>query len=319
MNGEPRTSGEPRPFRFGVLAGQARDPAGWRHTARRAEELGYSALLVPDHLDQQWGPLVSLAVAAEQTQRIALGTLMLAADLRRPAVLFKELATIAQLAPGRLEIGLGAGWLAGDFAAAAVELDPAATRIDRLEEAVQILKGLWERRRLTFHGQHYQVTDAAGEPRPADPAVKWVLGGGGRRVLQVAARHADIVSLSARMSSGRKDSSFGATATAEQFDRKVGWVRCFAGDRLAGIELQCLILAAAVVPNRERYATRVLSPMFGLPAARAMESPLALAGTVHQICADLRARRERFGISYCVIPGAQMEPFAEVVAELDGS
>jgi probable F420-dependent oxidoreductase len=310
----------PRPLRFGVLAAPARDAPAWRRTARRAEELGYSALLVPDHLGQQWGPLVSLAIAAEQTDRIALGTLMLAVDLRCPVVLFKELATLGQFAPGRLEIGLGAGWFAGDFTASGVALAPPATRIERLDEAAQILKGLWAHKRLSFRGRHYQVAEASGEPRPPDPdAVRWVLGGGGRRVLEVAARHADIVSLSARMSSGAKDSSFGASATAGQFDRRAGWLRHFAGDRLAGIEVQCLVFAAAVVADRDRYAARVLSPMFGLPPELALDSPLALAGTVGQICDQLLARRERFGISYWVVGGAQMEQFAAVVSKMSGS
>lgn len=307
-----------RPFRFGVLAGST--GTALRRDARRAEELGYSSFLVPDHLGQELGPLVSLAVAAEHTERIALGTLMLAVDLRRPVVLFKELATLEQLAPGRLEIGLGAGWFAPDFTRSGTPFDPPGRRIDRLDEAVTILKGLWTQPRFSFQGQHYVIADAYGEPRPSAPAAtRWTLGGGGRRMLEVAARHADIVSLSARMASGGKDTSFGVSAIAAAFDRRAAWVRDLAGDRFAALELQTLVFATAVGTDSARYADRVLSRMFGLPAADALASPLALVGTVDEICERLLAHRDRFGISYWVINAAHSTAFADVVAKLDGS
>jgi probable F420-dependent oxidoreductase len=308
-----------RPMRFGVLAEPAADAARWRRTAGWASDLGYSALLVPDHLDRQWGPLVSLATAAGHAGNLALGPLMLAVGLRNPVLLFKELATLAQFAPAGLEIGLGAGWLGTDFTCAGAEFAPPATRIGQLSEAVHILKALWADGHVSFEGRHYQVTDAPGQPRPpAGAAVKWVLGGGGRQMLKVAARQADIVSLSARMFSGRKDSTFGQTATAGEFDRRAEWVRGYGGDRLAGIELQCLVFAAAVVADRNRYANRVLSPMFGLPPEQALASPLALVGTEEEICGQLLAHRDRFGISYWVVRGAQMEQFAPVVAKMTG-
>jgi len=312
-------SGAARRLRFGVLAAPPADPAAWRRQARRAEELGYSALLMPDHLDGQWGPLTSLAVAAEQTSRIALGTLMLAVDLRNPVVLAKELLTLAQLAPGRLEIGLGAGWFGTDYAAAGLALGAPGSRIDRVEEAVQILQSLWADHRLTFAGRHFAVTDALGEPRPPEPdGVRWVLGGGGQRVLAVAARHADIVSVSAQMTSG-KDSSFGASATAAEFGRRIAWLRRCAGPRMAGLEVQCLVFAAAVTADRDRYAARVLSPMFGLSPAEALASPLALAGPAEQIGDQILAHREQFGISYWVVRSTLLEQFAPVVARLTGT
>jgi probable F420-dependent oxidoreductase len=304
------------PFRFGVLAGSTKDVAAWREQAEHAEQLGYSSLLVPDHMGHQWGPLVALAVAAEHTSRIALGTLMLTAGLRQPAVLYKELATLALAAPGRLEIGLGAGWLISDFTRAGVAVESAGTRIQRLDEAASILRRLWAEGAATEEGAFYRTVDALGEPRGG--AVRWTMGGGGSRMLRTAVRHADIVSISAQLSSGQKDSSFGRTATAEQFDKRVRWVREFAGPRMANIELQTLLFAAAIVPDRARYADRVLSPMFGLPAAQALASPLALVGDLDEICEQLYSRRERFGISYWVVPAAQLHPFAHIVARLSG-
>ncbi|MEU8566875.1 TIGR03621 family F420-dependent LLM class oxidoreductase [Streptomyces pathocidini] len=304
------------PFRFGVLAGGAKDAATWREQARRTEELGYSALLVPDHMGQEWGPLVSLALAAEHTSRIALGTLMLAANLRQPAVLYKELATLELAAPGRLEIGLGAGWLATDATRAGLPFEPAGARIRRLDEAVSIIRRLWDEGTATHDGDYFSAAGAVGEPRP-NP-VRWAMGGGGPQMLRTAVRHADIVSLSARLSSGRKDNSFGASATAERFDERVRWVREAAGARIHDIELQTLLFAAAVVPDSARYADRVLSRMFGLPAEEALDSPLALVGNADEICERLHVRRERYGISYWVVPAAQLESFAPIVARMAG-
>lgn len=306
----------PRPFRFGVLAGGARNAPAWREQCRRAEDLGYSSLLVPDHMGREWAPLTSLAIAAEHTSSIALGTLMLATGLRSPAVLYKELATLDQAAPGRLEIGLGAGWLASDFTRAGLPFEPAAVRIERLEETALILRELWDRGTVTTRGRLVSADDASGEPRPR-PA-RWVMGGGGRLMLRTAARHADIVSLSAQLSSGHKDSTFGASARAERFDERVRWVSKWVGGRDTAPELQCLIFAAAITPDSTRYADRVLSRQFGLPPTEALDSPLALVGGVDEVCERLLARRERYGINYWVLPAAQQEPFAEVVARLAG-
>ncbi|MDX3225469.1 TIGR03621 family F420-dependent LLM class oxidoreductase [Streptomyces sp. ME19-01-6] len=306
-----------RPFRFGVLAGACPDLAAFRRLVRRTEETGYSSLLVPDHLDQRWGPLVSLALAAGWTSRLTLGTLMLAADLRRPAVLFKELATLDQAAPGRLEIGLGAGWFAPDFARAGVPMDPPAIRIARLEETVHIVRELWDKGAVTYRGRYCSAIDAIGEPRPA-PA-RWVMGGGGRTMLRTAARHADIISLTAQLSAARKEVPLGANAAAERFDQRVAWIREDAGDRLAALELQCLLTAAAVVRDSRDHAERVLAPAFGLPPDEVLDSPVVLAGEVPEICDRLRARRERYGISYWVVPAARAEEFEPVVARLAGT
>jgi probable F420-dependent oxidoreductase len=234
-------------------------------------------------------------------------------------VLYKELATLAQLVPGRLEIGMGAGWLRADFTRAGVPFDPPSTRIERLDEAVTILKGLWRQQQFSMDGKHYSIVDASGDPRPPTAEQpRWTLGGGGRRVLAVAARHADIVSMSARLSSGSKDATFGASATAGAFVRRARLVRQLAGDRIADIELQTLVFAVAIVPDSGRYAERVLSRMFGLPAAEALASPLALVGTVGEVCERLAAHRDLLGTSYWVIPAAQMTGFAGVVAKLSG-
>jgi probable F420-dependent oxidoreductase len=304
-----------RRFRFALLAKGARDADAWRQQAVEAQSLGYDALLAPDHLGQEWAPVVSLTSAASVTTTISLGTLMLAVDMRSPVVLFKELATVAQLAPGRLEIGIGAGWLANDFKRAGVDMAAPATRIERVAEAVIILKSLWQGSAVTFAGQHFSVSDALPQPTPLGP-VKWVLGGGGRKMLAVAAEHADIVSLGAQLSNSGKGSAFGKSATIDKFRERVRWVRDDTGPRFDTIELQVLAQVCAITPDRDRYASRVLTRMFDLAPEDALASPLALVGTVTEVCDRLQVLRDELGVSYWVVPAAQMRPFAEVVGRL---
>jgi alkanesulfonate monooxygenase SsuD/methylene tetrahydromethanopterin reductase-like flavin-dependent oxidoreductase (luciferase family) len=196
---------------------------------------------------------------------------------------------------------------------------PAVTRIERLAEATKMIKSLWDGGPLTHRGKHYDVVNAVGAPLPPQPfRTKWVLGGGGRRMLAVASAHADIISLGPKLAAGVKDNSFGASAGVERFAERVSWVRADTGDRFDDIELQCLVHACAITPDRDRYAARVLSRMFGLDPAAALASPMALVGTADQICHRLEELRERLAISYWVVPAAQMKPFADVVERLAG-
>jgi probable F420-dependent oxidoreductase len=316
------TGGPPaghHPFRFGVYAGAPSGIDDLRALAVGCEQAGYASLLVPDHLDERWSPVVSLALAAGWTSRIALGTLMLAVDLRLPVVLFKDLATLDQAAPGRLEIGLGAGWYPPDFARAGIPMAPPGIRIQRLAETAHILRELWDKGTVSYEGRHCSAGDAIGAPRPG-PAT-WVMGGGGPRMLRTAAERADIVSLTARLSSGRRDTPLGDNARAERFDERVRWVRRFAAEagRPLTPRLQCLLIDAAVVTDSARYARRELAPRFGLPPGEVLDSPVVLAGTVDEICARLRERRERFGISYWVLPAARWKQFVPVVERLTGT
>ncbi|WP_304450686.1 TIGR03621 family F420-dependent LLM class oxidoreductase [Nocardiopsis sp. YSL2] len=305
-----------KPFRFGVLAANGTEASDWRRRARLVESLGYSSLLFPDHQDKDWGPLVSLAVAAEHTSRLRLGTLMLAAGLRSIPLLYKEMATLDLMSGGRTEIGLGAGWYAQDYERAGVEMVSARERIALLEESVEVFTGLWEEGMASLSGRYLRIEGAVGRPRPIQEKAPLTIGGGGERVLGVAARHAGIVNIGAVLSSGGKDTRFGASATAERFDERVRLVRELTAERDSPPELQCLAFAAAVTDQRERYARRVLSPMFGLPPDEALDSPLAVVGSVDQICDILVERRERYGITYWVIPVHLAEAFAPVVARL---
>src|SRR3984957_16720855 len=186
------------PFRFGVYAAVSPTMSAWRDQARMAEGLGYSALYVSDHLDAQFGPLVATTVAAEATSTLHVGSVVLNNDLRNPVVLAREIATLGVAAEGRVEVGLGAGWLRSDYEQAGIEFDEPAVRVDRLAESLTVMKTLWSEGKTTSAGTHYPVRDARCDPRPASPP-RVIVGGGSRRILTVAADQSDTVCINSRV------------------------------------------------------------------------------------------------------------------------
>src|SRR6185503_5700741 len=138
-----RSVGVTRPFRFGVSSSHAPDGPAWRERARRAEALGYSTLLMPDHYQEQWEPVVGLTVAAEATERLNVGTLVFANDYRHPVMLAKSIATLDLATAGRVEFGLGAGWKRSDYDETGLAYDRPGVRIDRMSEALTIMRALW--------------------------------------------------------------------------------------------------------------------------------------------------------------------------------
>ena len=304
------------PFRFGVQAAVAPTMSAWRDQARTAEGLGYSTLYVSDHLDAQFGPLVATTVAAEATSTLHVGFGVLNNDLRNPVVLAKEIATLGLAAEGRVEVGLGAGWLRSDYDEAGIEYDEPAVRVDRLAESLAVMKTLWSEGKATFAGTHYAVGDAHCDPRPASPP-RVIVGGGSRRILTVAAEHADTVGVNTSLASGQKGGDLASQATFDHFDRCLAWVREGAGERFSSIELQIMAFATKVVASR-RAAVRTAT-MLGLPGEDALELPIVLLGTPDELCEQLLKRRERWGFTNIVVPGEAMESFAPVVAQLAGT
>lgn len=307
-----------RAFRFGVQLAGASDGPAWRSKARRVEALGYSTLFVPDHLDQQWGPLVALTVAAEATTTLRVGTLVLSNDYRHPVMLAKELATLDLASEGRLEVGIGAGWLRRDYDATGLRYDSPGVRIDRLAESVSILKATWSDLTVRASGEHYSVNVSHGLPRPHNrPHPPLLIGGGGRKVLSLAAREADIVGLNARLAKGRLGPDLVDSTSPEAFDERVGWVREAAGDRFDAIEIQGMTLACQVVPNRAE-TLELLAPLSGHTPESMGACPIVLVGSVDELCETLEERRERFGFSYWVVHEQELESFAPVVERLTG-
>ena len=304
------------PFRFSVHAAVAPAMSAWRDQARTAEDLGYSTLYIPDHLDDQFGPLVATTVAAEATSTLHVGPVVLNNDLRHPVILAKEIATLGLAAEGRLEVGLGAGWLRSDYEQAGIEFDEPAVRVDRLAESLAVMKTLWSEGKATSAGTHYTVRDARCDPRPASlPRV--IVGGGSRRILTLAGEQADTVGVNTSLASGEKGSDLASLATFDHYDRCLTWVREGAGDRFDSIELQIVAFATRVVASR-RAAARTAT-MLGLPGEDALELPIVLIGTEDELCERLLERRERWGFSNIVVPAEAMESFAPVVAQLAGT
>ena len=307
-----------KPFRFGVQTSSAPDAAAWRERARRCEALGYSTLYVPDHFTEQWGPLVALTVAAEATTTLNVGGLVFDNDYRHPVVLAKEIATLDLVSGGRVEFGLGAGWMRTDYEQSGIPYDEPGVRIDRLEEALEVYRQLFAGS-ATATGDHYDVRDAVGLPVPVTAGgPKLVVGGGGKRVLSLAARHADIVGVNPSLRSGAVDEATAKSAVAELYEQRIGWIREAAGDRLADIELQVLTFLVAVDADRDEVA-EMMAPGLGLTPAEAREVPIALVGSVDEICDQLVERRERWGLSYWVVHDPEMEAFAPVVERLAGT
>ena len=309
----------PRPFRFGVQCSSPPSVTArsWRELARRTEDLGYHRLTVSDHLDDQLAPMVALMAAADATSTLRLGVLVLSNDYRHPAVLAKEAATLDILSEGRFELGLGAGWMTTDYARAGIDMDRPGVRIARLEEAIQVVRGLLSEGPCSFRGEHYRIDGLTGSPLPVQQPLPLLIGGGGRKVLELAGRHADIVGLNPTLPNGVIDASAGPDATAAATERKIGWVREAAGDRFDDIELHTRIHLALVTDDRQGTA-ELLAEGFGFTVEESLATPHALVGSVGQIVDDLLERRERYGISSIGLSLDALDAFAPVVAALDG-
>lgn len=315
----------PHRFRFGVLTDGVASRSGWRELARRAEAHGYSTLLLADHLNTPLAPLTALVSAAEATTTLRVGNLVLANDFRHPAMLAKEAATLDILTDGRFEFGLGTGWLHKDYEQMGVAFDSPGTRVSRFEEAVQVYKGLFADGPLTYEGRYYTIRGLDGQPKPVQkPHPPLVLGGGSKRILSIAAREADIVSVNIRTTAeGWVDGTSISRAATEE---KIAWIRAAAGPRFSAIELNVQSSITAIT-ERPRDAARQWLRSRGFSEDDAavedlLASPVTLMGAVEKIVEMLQARREQLGFSYIVIwnprDSGQIEQFAPVVARLAG-
>jgi probable F420-dependent oxidoreductase len=317
----------PKPFRFGVVMargdqgpqwlGDGPSRAAWAAKAGRVEALGYAALLVPDHFVDVLAPIPALVAAAAATTTLRLGTLVLDNDFRHPVVTAKDAATLDVLSDGRMELGLGGGWMVEEYLQAGIPFEAPGVRAGRLEESVRIVKGLFAGEPFSFAGEHYRIDALAGWPRPVQrPHPPILIGGGGPRLLRLAGREADIVGLAprSRPEGGLDVSDIGADAT----DRKVGWVREAAGERFDRIELSVLSFATEVTDDRAGVAAGIAGEVGATPEM-VLASPHLLIGSAEQLADDLVARRERFGISYVTIFEPALEAFAPVVARLAGT
>jgi probable F420-dependent oxidoreductase len=303
------------PFRFALYGGWATRSEDWLVTARRAEALGYGALLMVDHLGQQLAPISALAAAAAVTRSIRIGSFVFANDFRHPLVLAREAATLDVLSEGRLEFGLGAGYRRSDYRQLGMAYDRAGLRIDRMEESLGIIKRLWSGERVTHEGPHYRLTDARIAPRPVQrPRPPIMIGGGGPRLLRLAAREAEIIGLAPKMSPRGwpiwHEASDRATAA------KVAILRDAAGARFDQLELNIFVAGCGIIgaPRRRTVSTAVKA----IPPRLVGGSPYLLYGTLGRLREQLLRRREALGISYYGLRADRMEEMAPLVEALTG-
>ncbi|MCX6533166.1 MAG: TIGR03621 family F420-dependent LLM class oxidoreductase [Actinobacteria bacterium] len=307
-----------RPFRFGVQSSSAKTRADWLDIARRTEDQGYSCLTMPDHYDEQMAPVPALMTAANVTTTLRIGALVWDNDYKHPAVLAKELATMDVLCDGRLELGIGAGWMISDYEQMGIPYDSAKIRIDRFVEGIKVIKGAMAQGPFSFSGEHYTITGYNGTPKPIQaPCPPILIGGGGKRVLSIAAREADIIGINATMSAGVVGADTFLTMTAQAVDEKVDIVRVAAGARLADIEMNVRAFLVNITDDAAGAAADIAA-MIGVEPRMVEETPFALVGPPSKLIEDLLARRERWGFSYIIVGAEDIDSFAPVVSALNG-
>jgi probable F420-dependent oxidoreductase len=302
------------------MAPSATSAAEYRETARRAESLGYSTLYVPDHfVDHPFGPFPAVAMAAEATTTLRVGCLVLGNDYRHPVVLARDAATLDLLSDGRLELGLGAGWMTVDYEKAGIPLDSAGVRIARLAESIAIVKGLTGTGGpFSFAGEHYTITELDGMPKPVQQPLPLVIGGGGKKVLTLAGHEASIIGINGNLRSGKSgDPDQAPNMNPASTDEKLGWVRDAAGARYADIEIQSFAGFVHFTDDPMGMAT-AMAPAFDTTPEDVLDSPVGLVGTADHMIETLERRRERWDMTYHVVGAEHLDQFAPVVERLSG-
>lgn len=312
-----------RTFRFLADARAVADGATLAATARRAESIGFAMLVIPDHLIDQLAPVPAMAVIAAATEHLRIGAFVLNNDLRHPAVLAQELASLDVLSNGRLEIAIGAGWNKPEYDAIGLSFDPVRTRVARMKEAVAVLKGCFGDKPFSFAGEHYTITDLDGRPKTVQrPHPPFLIGGGGRGTLEFAAREADTVGLAPRILPGVKGDprSITLAATAE----KIGWVREAAGDRFDQLEFNIYpSMSPIIVTDHARPAAEALAARLEARTGIAVSpddllaSPHIFIGSINGLAEKLIGLREELGISSVMV--GELDELAPLVERLAGS
>jgi len=306
-----------RGFRFGVQVSKETTAKGWAELARRTEAAGYEVLTMPDHFTDQLAPVPALMAAANATTTLRVGALVFDNDYKHPVVLAKELATIDLLSDGRLDIGLGAGWMISDYEEAGIPYDSPKVRIDRFIEGVAVIRGAMAEGSFSFSGDHYTITNYNGQPKPIQARPPLLIGGGGKRVLTYAAREADIIGINGTLTAGVVGPEALSTMTAESVDEKVAIVAAAGAHRINDIEMNIRTFFVKVTNDRAATVDGI-SSMFGVSKDMIDASPFALIGSVEECIEQLLERRERWGFSYTIVGAENIDECAPIVAALRG-
>ena len=307
------------PFRFGVQISTL-PHQGWQDVVQRIEAMGYSSLFLPDHFGKQWDPTTTMAAAAAVTKRLRVGTLVFDIDYRHPVIYAKASATLHLVSGGRHEFGIGAGWMQTDYVEAGIPYDSPGTRIARLDEGLQIIRSMWQNELTSFEGEHYTIRDVQSTAIPDGGRPAILIGGGGKRLLSLAGRHADIVGINPTMVEGKISGATAADSTPERVREKVAWVRSAAeraGRDPDTIEFNSLSFVTAISDDPSGLRDS-LAKSSGMTPEQVANCPLFLTGSASEIRERLSKRREETGINYVVIQGgdhALLERFAEEIVQ----
>ena len=311
-------------LRFGIVSESVREGRAWLDFARQIEDSGIDVLLLRDHFSagafgQQLAPFSGLAAAAAVTTRLRLGTMVLSNDFRHPAIVAHEAASLHLVSGGRFELGIGAGWYEPEYQAAGIAFDPAGQRISRLDESLSIIRGLLAGTPVRHAGDFYRIDgldlDVLPMPRPSSPRL--LVGAGGPRMLRLAARHADIVGLLPAPIRDSTDSDDPRDRLPAAFDAKIRVVREAAGGRFGNLEINAF--GTFIITDERRAETADLIARrgwTGIDVETVWQMPTIFIGSPQQIRSDLRARQERFGLSYLVVGENDLPAIAEIVSDL---
>jgi probable F420-dependent oxidoreductase len=311
-----------RPFHFLADARAAVSGKEMAEKARRAEAVGFHALVVPDHLIAQLSPIPAMTAIAAATERLRVSAFVFNNDLRHPAVLAQDLASLDLLSGGRLDVAIGAGWNKPEYDAIGLPFDPTPVRQARLEEAVTVLKGCFGDGPFSFRGEHYTITDYDARPKPVQkPHPPFLIGGGGRRTLTLAGREADIVGLAPRIGKDRKVDA--RSLTFEATVEKIGWVREAAGERFDRLEFNAYPSSWPITVTDDLHgeARKVIDSLkertgVELTEAEVLDSPHLFIGSIDRFVEKIEGLRERLGISSFMV--GEMDELLPVVERLAG-
>ncbi|RDH79640.1 TIGR03621 family F420-dependent LLM class oxidoreductase [Mycolicibacterium moriokaense] len=308
-----------RPIRFGTGGGGVADRDRLIAAARRAEDIGYSTFSMADHFGLPLAPLIALQAVADATKTLRITQTVLAQDFRHPAVLAKELATLDVLSGGRVEIGLGAGWMQTEYDQAGIPFDAATARVARLEESAIILKGLFGDSPFSFSGEHFCISNLDGTPKPVQrPHPPILIGGGGRKLLAAAARHADIIQVMPRIRPPGQPID-AAEFSATTYRSKIDHIKAVAGERFSRIELGTQLLLATVTDDPDGTLERFAAG-YHLRGEDLRASPLVAVGSLSEVCVKLIGLRDEYGLNYFACPmGVKPSSLAPIIEKVAGS
>ena len=314
-----------RAFRFGVIDESSLSREEWVLKAQSVEQLGYSTFLIRDHFIQgdfnhQLAPIPALMAAADATKTLRVGSLVFANDYRHPVVLAKEAATLDLLSGGRFELGIGAGWLRSEYEQTGIPFDPPGIRVERMQEALHILKGVFAENPLTFAGKHYTITHLESLPKPSQkPHPPLLIGAGSKRMLSIAAREANIIGILPKALTNGTISEDSAERFAESIAQKVEWIRQAAEERFDELELS-MAVTVEIADDRYQRAEQILLKRGwnDITAEQVLEMPSMLIGSMYQIKEKIQVLREKYAFSYFVISDRNLEAFSPIVTQLTG-